>query len=321
MLARLTRHPFDSPNHLFELKWDGIRALAFVDGGTLRLQGRNLQDLTPEFPELRGLPGLVKANGTVLDGELVCFDREGHPSLARMQERLRRQARGRAQGPRVNFVAFDLLYLNGASVLEEPLGHRKNLLHDILEPSGVAQACQFIERDGRAFFQATCDLGLEGVMAKDKDSHYLAGKRSTGWLKVKRVRECEFVIGGYTFGGNQGEPFSSLLLGLYDDTRRLVFLGQVGTGFSRGEARQIHADLQRLHTSDSPFLDPPDLQKFIYWCRPELVCRVEYGEFSTRGRLHYAVYQTLRDDKPAADCRTVDAPGWPLDLMLNAELG
>ena len=312
MLARLTRHAFDSSNYIFELKWDGIRALAFIERGQLRLQSRNLRDITSQFPELDPLPGLVKADLAILDGELVCFDDQGHPSLTHMEQRLQRQAGGRVvRNPRVHFVAFDLLYLGGASVMAEPLVNRKNLLHEILKPTEVAQACEFINTDGNAFFQATCELGLEGIMAKEVSSQYQPGKRSAAWLKVKRVRESEFVIGGYTFGGRRKEPFSSLLLGLYDDRGRLVFVGQVGTGFSQTEAKQVHSSLQRLHTSDCPFTNPPNLQKFIYWCRPEVVCRVEYGEFTTDGKLRYPVCQTLTSDKPATDCRTVDAPGWP----------
>ena len=318
MLARLSRHPFDSPDHIFELKWDGIRALAFIDRGQVRLQSRNLQDITSQFPELSRLPEAVKADGAVLDGELVCFDRDGHPSLIRLQQRLQRQAQGRSVStPPVHFVAFDLLYLRGVSLMKEPLVHRKNMLHEILNPTEVAQPCEFIETDGTAFFQATCDHGLEGIMAKGKSSPYNPGKRTVSWLKVKRVRECEFVIGGYAFGGKRRELLGSLLLGLYDENQRLEYVGQVGTGFSQTEARRVHSILQDLHMPECPFTRPPTLQRFVFWCRPEVVCRVEYGEFSTGGKLRYPVYQTLRDDKPATDCRIFDAPGWP--RVLDAE--
>jgi ATP-dependent DNA ligase len=238
-----------------------------------------------------------------------------------MQQRLQRQAQGRpAKTPRVHFVAFDLLYLGGASMMEEPLVHRKNLLHEILKPTDVAQACEFIDTDGNAFFQATCEHGLEGVVAKDKSSLYLAGKRSGRWLKVKRVRECEFVIGGYALGGESKEPFSSLLLGLYDGNNGLVYVGQVGTGFSRSEAKRIASLLQELHVPDCPFASPPAIQRLVYWCRPEMVCRVEYGEFTTGGKLRYSVFRTLRDDKPATDCRIADAPGWPRILQWDGGL-
>ena len=196
MLARLTRRPFDSPDHIFELKWDGLRALTFIQGGRLRIQSRNLRDITAQFPELAQLPKLVKADQTVIDGELVCFDREGRPSFSGMRQLVKRQALWPAvRRPRVHFVAFDLLFLRGLPVIDQPVGQRKELLHEILEPSELAQASEFIETDGTAFFQATCDLGLEGIMAKDKSSPYSPGKRGSAWLKVKRVRESEFVIG------------------------------------------------------------------------------------------------------------------------------
>ena len=315
MLARLTRRPFDSPDHIFELKWDGIRALAFVEAGRLRLQDRNLRDITSRFPELAQLPKLVKADHTVLDGELVCFDDRGHPSLSRLQQRLQRQSKSRAvRSPQVHFVAFDLLFLNGTSVTGEPLGLRKSILHEVLEPSELAQPCEFMETDGCAFFQATCDHGLEGIVAKDRSSRYLPGKRNSSWLKVKRVRECEFVVAGYTVGGKRTGQFSALLLGLYDEAKRLVFVGSVGVGFSKADRTQINAVLKGLHVQECPFDDPPKVQRLLYWCRPELVCGVEYGEFSDGGEVHYARYLSLREDKPPTDCRIVDAPGWPLSL-------
>ena len=318
MLASLTRRPFDSPDHLFELKWDGLRALAFIEGGQLRLQSRNLHDITSEFPEMARLPRLVHDDQAVLDGELVCFDSQGHPSFSRIRQRLRRQARGSAdRGPRATYVVFDLLYLNGASVMGEPLIQRKNLLHQVIEPNDLAQACEFIEDDGEAFFQATSEYGLEGIMAKEKSSLYFPGKRSPSWHKVKRLRECDFVVAGYDFGGKRKELFGSLLLGLFDNSQKLVFVGQVKNGFSQAEAKSIHSTLQRLHVPDSPFENPPVIQKFVYWCAPDLVCRVQYGEFTGEGKLLYPVYLSARDDKPPTDCKIVDAPGWPGQLPVG----
>ena len=315
MLARLVRLPFDSENHLFELKWDGIRALAFIDGGRTRLQNRNLDDITNHFPELRKLASSVEGDRVILDGELVCFDDEGHPSLGRMQERIRRQEKGRTvRTPAAHFIAFDLLMVNGTSLIDEPLVQRKNILHDVLQPTKLAQACEFIESDGKDFFQATCDLGLEGMMAKEKAGRYLPGRRSPSWLKVKRIRESEFVIGGYAFGGDRRELVGSLLLGLYDERQRLVYVGHVDVNLPRVAARDVLHRLQRLHDAESPFPSSPHLSKFIHWCRPELVCRVEYGEFTVDGKLRYPVFMTLRDDKPPADCRIVDAHGWPSEL-------
>ena len=313
MLARLARHPFDSPDHLFELKWDGIRALAFIEDGRLRLLNRRSVDITPLFPELSTLPRQVRTDRAVLDGELVCLDEFGHPSYSLLQERLSRGYNRRIPRNAAQFVAFDLLYQEGHSVMKEPLSTRKNLLHDHLVPSEVAQACDFIENDGLAFFQATCQHGLEGIIAKEKSSLYIPGKRSQHWLKIKRVRESEFVIGGYTFGGMRKEPFSSLLLGLYDNDKRLVLVGQVSTGISKPVAKELATVLQGLHTTDCPFEreELPGIQKFIFWCRPELVCQVEYGEFSENGRLVYPVFEALRGDKSPVECTISDAPGWP----------
>ncbi len=318
MAARLKRRPFDSPDHIFELKWDGFRALAFVEGGELRLQSRNLLNITSRFPEVTSLPDFVKADNTVLDGELVCFDEEGHPSFVRMQQRFQAQAGGSAApDPPAYYVAFDLLYLDGESVMEEPLANRKELLSNVMEPGGVAQVCEFIEAEGQAFFDATCEHGLEGIMAKDKSSAYFPGKRSPGWRKVKRVRGSDFVIGGYDFTGEHKNEFTSLLLGLYNEDGRLVFVGQVGSGFSQKEAREIYGAVRSIHAADSPFESPPKLQRLSYWCRPELVCRVEYGEFTEGGRLRYPVFSTLVEDKPPDDCRIVDAPGWPRALPVG----
>ena len=311
MLSRLARQPFDSPDHLFELKWDGIRALAFIEGGSVRLLNRGSRDITPGFPELSGLPKQVKADRVILDGELVCLDTLGHPSYSRLQQRLRRPEGIKATRNPVHFIAFDLLYMDGRSVMREPLHRRKNFLHDLLEPSKITQACDFIERDGEAFFHATCELGLEGIVAKDKYSLYFPGKRSQHWLKVKRVRESEFVIGGYTFGGARRELFSSLLLGLYDNDNQLIFVGQVGTGISSSLAKELSSALADIHTAECPFESLPEVQKLIFWCRPEQACQVAYGEFSEEGRLVYPIFKALRDDKSPGECMVADAPGWP----------
>ena len=320
MLAGLVRRPFDSPDHIFELKWDGARTLAFIENGEVRLQSRNLKNVTAQYPELRDLARQVKADKVVLDGELVCLDEEGRPSFQRLQERVQRSPRSlrrlRKQFP-VHYIVFDILFLNGRSVMEEPLWKRKNLLHEILVPSDLVQPCEFIENDGMAFFQATCEHGLEGIMAKEKGSFYLPGRRSSSWLKIKRLRESDFVIGGYTFGGTR-ELFSSLLLGLYE-AEDLLFVGLVGTGFSESDFEKIYALLQPLHTSTCPFKDPPVIHRFIYWCRPELVCRVSYGEFTLDRKLRYPVFLGLREDKLPTDCVVSDAPGWPQTPMPEEE--
>ena len=311
MLARLARHPFDSPDYLFELKWDGIRALAFIDGNELKLLSRTSTDITAHFPELAGLPKQIHAENAVLDGELVCMDEFGRPSFSRLQRRLQKASnRGLRSNP-VHFIAFDLLYLNGQSIMGEPLFSRKDRLHAVLESNEITQACEFIENNGEAFFQATCELGLEGIVAKEKSSLYFPGKRSQFWLKVKRLRESEFVIGGYTLGGKKREPFSSVLLGLYNNDKQLVFVGQVATNLSKPATEELYVTLNEIHASESPFETAPGIQKLLYWCRPELVCQVEYGEFTEDGKLVYPVFKAFREDKSPQECMIADALGWP----------
>ncbi|MCE2404022.1 MAG: non-homologous end-joining DNA ligase [Dehalococcoidia bacterium] len=311
MLARLSRHPFDSAEHFFELKWDGIRAMAFLEDGRLRLLSRTSRDITGSFPELADLPSQVGARGVVLDGELVCLDSDGRPSFPLLQRRLSVAGRRGGRDNPVHFIAFDLLYLEGRSMMAEPLYSRKSRLHEIIRPSDMAQLCDLVDGDGAAFFQATCQHGLEGIVAKEKSSPYLPGRRSRHWLKVKRVRESEFVIGGYTFAGGNRDAFDSLLLGLYDDEKRLVFVGQVSAGLSGAAARELGRDLQRIHVEECPFGSLPRVRRLMFWCRPQVVCQVEYGEFSEDGELTYPMFKALRDDKSPGDCIVADAPGWP----------
>jgi DNA ligase D-like protein (predicted ligase) len=314
MLASLARQPFDSPDHIFELKWDGVRALAFISEGSLTLQGRNARAITQEFPELAKLPQQVSGDGIVLDGELVCLDDAGQPSFPLLQQRLRASGSARRRRPQVHFIAFDLLYFQGQPVMDFPLTDRKNMLHQVLTPSDLIQATESIEADGKALFQATCDLGLEGIVAKEKSSLYVPGRRSPAWVKIKRIRDCEFIIGGYSLGGGRKELFTSLLLGLHDDDGRLVYVGSVNSGFADSEAKRTYEAMRELHVADCPFQRPPSVQQLIYWCRPEMVCQVQYGEFTTEGLLRYPHFTTLREDKTPQDCAVADAPGWPQSI-------
>ncbi len=311
MLGRLGREPFDSDDHIFELKWDGMRALAFIEAGQLRLVSRNGRDITSQFPELADLPRLVKHDSVVIDGEIVCLDQNSRPSFPLLQKRIQAKKSSRGGANPAHFIAFDLLYTQGRSVMKEPLLKRKERLQSLLTPTELIQPCEFVEADGKAFFQATCDLGLEGIMAKAKSGLYVPGQRSPDWHKIKRVRESEFVIGGYSLTGARKELFSSLLLGLYDDEQNLTYVGSVGTGFSQAEAKQIYAELASRHSDERPFSSQPDVKRLTYWCRPELVCQVEYGEFTLDGKLRYPIYLRQRDDKTPIDCSCSDAPGWP----------
>ena len=217
MLGRLAREPFDSPNHVFELKWDGMRALAFIEGGELRLLSRNGRNVTSQFPELAEMPALVKSDSAVLDGEIVCLDDDGKPSFTRLQQILQSKRVTRNRSHPAHFIAFDLLYSGGRSVMKEPLLKRKSHLRDILDPTELIQACEFIEAEGTAFFKATCDLGLKGIMAKEKSSTYLPGIRSPSALLRKNSRQSQrptdfktilLVLCSYSYGLGKACPFA-----------------------------------------------------------------------------------------------------------------
>lgn len=190
MLAVAAQAPFDSEDWLFEIKWDGVRALAFVEDGQVRIQSRHLLDMTPQFPELTVLGALT--GGTVLDGELVCL-KNGKPSLARIQQRVHLQARHRirllSERAPVNFVVFDLLYLHGRSVMSQPLVERRAMLEELVAKEGLprVQISQAIAGCGRNLFQAVAAAGLEGIMAKRAAGAYQPGKRSREWNKIKAL--------------------------------------------------------------------------------------------------------------------------------------
>lgn len=309
MQARLGRSPFDSSDYMFELDWDGVRALAFIENGSLTLMDRKGNDLTATFPELAPMPFQLGVDKVVLDGEIVCLDSDAHPSFQLLEQRLAKPSRAKTPRHRAHFIAFDVLYVNGRSVMDKPLVTRKNVLHKLIKPGYAVQIADYIEKEGKAFFAATCEHGLEGIVAKLKSSLYQPDKRTNEWLKIKRVRHGEFVVGGYTFDGDKREPVKSLMLGLYED-QRLIFVGQVSSGLGK-HSKRMSSVLKSLHSDVSPFKQAPKIQNFSFWCRPELVCQVAYGEFTEVGRLVYPVFEGLRGDSVPQECQTSETPGWP----------
>ncbi|MGI6284825.1 non-homologous end-joining DNA ligase [Neomoorella humiferrea] len=297
MLAVAAR-PFDSPDFIYEVKWDGYRCLAYLDRKTV-LQSRNLLDITPAFPELAGLHRWVGMQPAVLDGEIIIPGEEGRPSFSRLQARGRladplkiRQAA--LQTPAV-FVAFDLLYCRGENIMPQPLHWRKGLLQEAVQPGDNLVISSFIETHGTTFFAACARQGLEGVMAKAKESPYLPGRRSSHWRKIRHIRQGEFIIVGYE-PGTGGRRLGALILGTYRQGR-LVYRGKVGTGFDREEERRLLAELKKLKAVPPPFGEPvPGLTR-PRWVEPRLLCTVEYLEQTPDGCLRHPVYRGLRWDR------------------------
>jgi bifunctional non-homologous end joining protein LigD len=311
MLASSVAKAFDDPDWLFEIKWDGYRAVAFIEDGRVRLVSRNQNDLTAQFFELGSLPQFVNAQRAILDGEIVALDEEGRPSFSLIQQRTglqpgkRRLAR--REGVPVIYYAFDLLYLDGLDLRRVALERRKQLLQDRIKVGGVIQFSDHYAEKGLALFEAAKQRGLEGILAKKRSSVYQE-KRSNDWLKIKITQRQECVIGGYTAPEGSREYFGALVLGLYDEQGRLIHVGQVGTGFDQKTLKEMFAQLQGLKTKQNPFYGEIGGLRKIQLVRPELVAEIKFAEWtheSTEGgmKLRAPVFMGLRADKPAEDCR------------------
>ncbi len=315
MLATPTDKAFDNPDWLFEIKWDGYRAIAFIEGGRVRLMSRTQNDLTAQFPELGVLPRFVKAERAILDGEIVALDEEGRPSFSLMQQRTGFRAGKRRmpqrEGVPVIYYAFDLLYLDGLDLRRVALEQRKQLLQDRIVAGGVIQFSDHYAEKGLDLFEAARQRGLEGILAKKRRSVY-EEKRSRDWLKIKITQRQECVIGGYTDPEGSREYFGALVLGLYDQKGRLIHVGQVGTGFDHKTLKEMFARLQPLKTKQNPFYGEIGGLRKVQFVRPELVAEIKFAEWTHESadggvKLRAPVFMGLRDDKSAEECRLEEA--------------
>ena len=317
MLAIPTAKAFDDPDWLFEIKWDGYRAIAFIEDGRERLVSRSQNDLTAQFPELGGLPQFVKAQRAILDGEIVALDEEGRPSFSLMQQRTGfqpgKRRLPRREGVPVVYYAFDLLYLDGFDLRRVALHQRKQLLQDRIEVGGgeVVHFSDHYAEKGLDLFEAAKQRGLEGIVAKKSSSAY-EEKRSSNWLKIKITQRQECVIGGYTDPEGSREYFGALVLGLYDRQGRLVHVGQVGTGFDQKTLKEIFARLQPLKNKQNPFYGEIGGLRKVQFVRPELVAEIKFAEWTHETaeggmKLRAPVFMGLRNDKSAEECRMEEA--------------
>ena len=317
MHASLSQKPFSSTEWLFEPKLDGVRAIAFIDRGQVSLFSRRGLDATRQYPALA--KELVKQPEPqlVLDGEIVALDDAGVPSFQLLQQRLNLTRdpdiqKAEAQIP-VLYYVFDLIYAGGYDLKRARLEARKVLLEQLLVPSQRVLVVDHFEEDGETAFEAAVQYGLEGLIAKKRDSAYESGRRSRNWLKIKGTKESEFVIGGYTKGGGwRANSFGSLLLGYNDEVGNLVYAGHVGTGFNDQTLKELKGKLEALRTDESPFIAAPTRGALVFgrpknaptvWVRPELVARVKFAQWTDDGVLRAPSFQGLRTDKAPADVR------------------
>jgi len=308
MLATPVEKAFDDPEWLFEIKWDGYRAVAFLKDGNLRLVSRNQNDLTGEFPELHELSKLIKAENAVLDGEIVALDEQGRASFSLMQQRTGIRKGGRRTGARrdlqVVYYIFDLLYIDGYDLRQVALEQRKQVLSQIIEASDLVRYSEHFPQ-GLALFEVAKKKGLEGILAKKRASHY-EERRSRDWLKIKVTQTVDCVVGGYTDPEGSRQYFGAIVLGLYDKQGRLIHVGQAGTGFNEAMLKEIWQVLKALETNRSPFYGDVDAAH-VHWVKPERVAEIKFTEWThetTEGgmKLRAPVFLGLREDKDPKEC-------------------
>jgi bifunctional non-homologous end joining protein LigD len=305
MLARLSTMPADQSQWAFEVKWDGVRAIARCQPGRLQLLTRNRNEVSAAYPELRDLTGALGSREAMLDGEIVAFDRSGRPSFQALQNRmhLRGESAVRAQvrSNPVTYMVFDLLWLDGHSLMALPHEQRRKHLRTLKLDAERWRTPAHHAGEGDALLAATREQGLEGVIAKRIGSPYLPGRRESSWLKIKNVQRQEVVIGGWTDGaGARAGSFGALELGVYDEQGKLRHAGKVGTGFDERELERLTRMLAPLSASSSPFSGRQPARG-THFVRPELVCEVEFSLWTKDGRLRQASYRGLREDKPPAE--------------------
>ena len=302
MMAVLTDKPPRGQDWLYEVKWDGVRALCFVEDGELRILSRKGNPCERQYPELTVLPHHVKAASAILDGEIAVLDDQGRSSFSLIQPRISvadpNSIAHLSRSSPVTLFLFDLLYLDGYDLRGVPLEERKALLAEVLEPADRIRLSDHFVAQGDAMLDAARANGLEGILGKRRDSRY-ESRRSPNWLKIKVNSEQEFVIGGFTHG--ERDYFSSLALGLYDKGK-LVHVGQVGTGFNDKSLRDINSKLEPLIVTKSPFSAAGKIPRKVTWVKPELVCAVKYLEFTPDNQLRAPVFLGLRTDKDPQEC-------------------
>ncbi len=311
MLATLASEPFDSPEWAFEAKWDGVRTIAFVDGGEVRLQTRNLRDCTAQYPEvaLAAAQALLGGYQAILDGEIVAPDAEGRPSFQLLQPRMHQTSEAKIRGLRatnpVFYYAFDLLWLDGEDLAARPLRERKKLLAEVVQPMNAVRLSDHVVGDGRALFEAARGRGIEGMVAKRLDAPYVEGRTSL-WLKVKAKRELDCVVVGWTEGqAGRAGALGALLLARYDEAgKELQYVGHVGSGFDERTLRDLLAQLRERETKKPPLRRPPTKTNApAHWAIPDLVCSVEFTEWTQEGVLRHPSYKGLRYDVEPTECR------------------
>jgi bifunctional non-homologous end joining protein LigD len=306
MLAGTGDLPAQEEKWSFDVKWDGVRAIAYVKPGRLRLESRNLNEITDAYPEVRGILRDLGMREAVFDGEIVAFGDDGRPSFERLQRRMHvtspSAVRRLSSSTPVVYAIFDLLYLDGRSLMALPYEERRTRLDEL----GLGGAAWRVPAShpgrGRALLQATEAQGLEGMVAKRLDSRYEPGRRTGAWIKIKHVLRQELVICGWIPGeGRRTDRIGALLMGYWTEDGRLRFAGRAGTGFTERTLNELRRRLAPLRRDDTPFDEAPKLPRNAVFVEPELVAEIEFREWTSEGIMRAPSFKGLREDKDAAE--------------------
>ena len=313
MLATSVEEAFDNDDWLFEIKWDGYRSVIFFgeDGKqALRMVSRNQNDQTNEFRELHSIADQLNCQNCVLDGEIVAVDENGQASFSLIQQRSGLSLEGKRRSPDRNvfimYYAFDLLYLDGYSLMRVDLEKRKELLGKVVRPSERLRVSEHFVGKGKTLLEAARQQKIEGIVAKRRKGCYIQ-KRSSEWLKIKITQRQECVIGGYTDPRGSRENFGSLVLGLYDKQGRLIPVGQAGSGFTHASHAKMWEKLHQLDTKHNPFTGKIDSPRQVHFVKPKLVAEIKFTEWTHESqeggiKMRAPVFQGLRDDKDPREC-------------------
>lgn len=300
MLALLAKAPRHSEDYAFEYKWDGIRAICYWDGQKMRLEGRNERDITYRWPELEKLGEVLNSVSAILDGEIVALDTKGRVSFSLLAKRMHLSSKPSAaqmrQAPIV-YMIFDVVYLKDRLLTGLPYRDRRAILDEMKLSDEKWQTPPSYTENPKAMLAAATQNGLEGVVAKKLDSHYLPGSRTKEWLKIKPINRQEFVIGGWTAEkGARERGVGALLIGYYDSSKRLVFAGKVGTGFTREDRLDLKELFDAIARKTDPFTKTEETPK-AFFVKPVMVAEIEFREWTPDGRLRHPSFKGLRDDK------------------------
>jgi bifunctional non-homologous end joining protein LigD len=298
MLARPGNKIPDSPDYVYEVKWDGLRAMISLDEGQITMHGRNRMELSKQFPELL-MPEGFRATSGLFDGEIVCLEADGKPNFRNVIHRMQQTSEAAIERAKVKYPAvcyvFDCLYLDGRAIVNEPLARRREWLEDAIKKDSAYRVSQIVE-EGVPFFEAVKEMGLEGIMAKQRNSTYLPGKRSESWLKIKARQTMECAVIGYTQGrGDRQSRFGALHLAQANG-EELRYLGKVGTGFDEDIFREVFEQLEQLKTIKRPIKEKPLDDARSVWVEPKLMCEVQFASVTPDGLLREPVFIRLRPD-------------------------